>query len=98
MEDGNYGRPVTIKMQDRGGGIIMAGEKRCPIEETINLIGHKWKFFILWSLLQNDTMRFGELSRGIEGGEPEDADATSPADGSGRACPQESLSRGSATG
>ncbi len=45
----------------------MAIEKRCPIEETINFIGHKWKVFILWSLLQNDTMRFGELGRGIDG-------------------------------
>jgi DNA-binding HxlR family transcriptional regulator len=45
----------------------MAMETKCPIEKTINLMGHKWKVFILWSLLQNHTMRFGELSRGIEG-------------------------------
>lgn len=45
----------------------MASEKICPIEETINLIGHKWKVFILWCLLQSDTMRFGELGRRIEG-------------------------------
>jgi DNA-binding HxlR family transcriptional regulator len=45
----------------------MAGTRTCPIDETINLIAHKWKVLILRSLLQNGTMRFSELSRGIDG-------------------------------
>lgn len=45
----------------------MAEETICPIAETLSLIGHKWKVFIIWSLLQQNTQRFSELSKGING-------------------------------
>lgn len=39
----------------------------CPIEHTVNLIGHKWKVLILRNLFNNGTQRFSELSKGIKG-------------------------------
>lgn len=39
----------------------------CPIEYTVNLIGHKWKVLIIRNLLSQGTLRFSELERGIEG-------------------------------
>ncbi|MEG0364097.1 MAG: helix-turn-helix domain-containing protein [Erysipelotrichales bacterium] len=41
--------------------------KPCPIEYTINLIGHKWKVLIIRNLLNNGIQRFSELDRGIDG-------------------------------
>jgi DNA-binding HxlR family transcriptional regulator len=37
----------------------------CFITETMNLIGGKWKPFILWLLHQEEVVRFGELKRRI---------------------------------
>ncbi len=45
----------------------MPCDKSCPIEHTVNLIGHKWKVLIIRNLLNNGTQRFSELSRGISG-------------------------------
>jgi DNA-binding HxlR family transcriptional regulator len=39
----------------------------CPIEHTVNLIGHKWKVLILRNLHNDGTQRFGDLSKGIKG-------------------------------
>ncbi|HHX77121.1 MAG TPA: helix-turn-helix transcriptional regulator, partial [Firmicutes bacterium] len=36
----------------------------CPIETTLQLIGHKWKVLIIRELL-NGTKRFGELKKAI---------------------------------
>lgn len=41
--------------------------KVCPIEEAINLIGHKWKVLIIRNLLTTDHQRFGCLQKGING-------------------------------
>jgi len=41
--------------------------KLCPIEETVNLIGHKWKVLILRNLHNSGTQRFSELSNEING-------------------------------
>ncbi|HWR07815.1 helix-turn-helix domain-containing protein [Sporomusa sp.] len=41
--------------------------KICPIEEALNLIGHKWKVLIIRNLLAKDTQRFSDLLRGING-------------------------------
>ncbi len=41
--------------------------KICPIEEAINLIGHKWKVLIIRNLLAADHQRFGCLQKGING-------------------------------
>ncbi|WP_055666598.1 winged helix-turn-helix transcriptional regulator [Desnuesiella massiliensis] len=45
----------------------MPCDKSCPIEHTVNLIGHKWKVLILRTLFNNGTQRFSELSKGING-------------------------------
>jgi DNA-binding HxlR family transcriptional regulator len=45
----------------------MPCDKSCPIEHTVNLIGHKWKVLILRNLFNNGTQRFNELSKGIHG-------------------------------
>lgn len=45
----------------------MPCDKSCPIEHTVNLIGHKWKVLILRNLFHNGTQRFVELSKGING-------------------------------
>ncbi|MNP39903.1 HTH-type transcriptional activator HxlR [compost metagenome] len=39
----------------------------CPIEHTVNLIGHKWKVLILRNLHNDGTQRFGDLNKGING-------------------------------
>ncbi|MBZ9689617.1 helix-turn-helix transcriptional regulator [Clostridium estertheticum] len=41
--------------------------KICPIEETVNLISHKWKVLILRNLHNSGTQRFTELANGING-------------------------------
>lgn len=41
--------------------------KICPIEEAINLIGHKWKVLIIRNLLTTNNQRFGDLQKGING-------------------------------
>ncbi|HYA87086.1 MAG TPA: helix-turn-helix domain-containing protein [Nitrospirota bacterium] len=38
----------------------------CPVEQTIALLGSKWKLLILRELFKG-TKRFGELSRGVPG-------------------------------
>ncbi|MFM9326816.1 winged helix-turn-helix transcriptional regulator [Paenibacillus mesotrionivorans] len=45
----------------------MPCDKNCPIEHTVNLIGHKWKVLILRNLFNQGTQRFNELSKGIDG-------------------------------
>ncbi len=49
------------------GVLTMPCDKSCPIEHTVNLIGHKWKVLILRNLFNNGTQRFSELSKGIHG-------------------------------
>ncbi|WOO35917.1 helix-turn-helix domain-containing protein [Anaerocolumna sp. AGMB13020] len=45
----------------------MPCNKSCPIEHTVNLIGHKWKVLIIRNLMNDGTQRFSELSKGING-------------------------------
>lgn len=45
----------------------MPCDKSCPIEHTVNLIGHKWKVLILRNLFHKGTQRFGEIHKGIDG-------------------------------
>lgn len=45
----------------------MTCSKLCPIEETVKLIGHKWKVLILRNLHDSGTQRFNELENGING-------------------------------
>ncbi|MEM7715479.1 MAG: helix-turn-helix domain-containing protein [Cyanobacteria bacterium P01_A01_bin.68] len=39
----------------------------CSVEATLAVIGGRWKPVIIFNLLQNDVLRFGELKRKIEG-------------------------------
>ncbi|KLD96946.1 winged helix-turn-helix transcriptional regulator [Aliarcobacter butzleri] len=39
----------------------------CGFELTLELIGGKWKSLILWKLNELSVLRYGELSRQIEG-------------------------------
>jgi Predicted transcriptional regulators len=38
----------------------------CPLEFTLNIIGGKWKPLILWRLVNNKVMRYGEIKRSIK--------------------------------
>lgn len=39
----------------------------CGFELTLELVGGKWKGLILWKLHEKEVLRYGELSREIEG-------------------------------
>ncbi|MGL5633848.1 MAG: winged helix-turn-helix transcriptional regulator [Sarcina sp.] len=39
----------------------------CPIKKSMSIIGGKWKIFIIWILLQNADVRYGELKKNING-------------------------------
>ena len=39
----------------------------CGFELTLELVGGKWKGLILWKLHEKEILRYGELSREIEG-------------------------------
>ncbi|HXY54332.1 MAG TPA: helix-turn-helix domain-containing protein [Nitrospirota bacterium] len=41
-------------------------QQSCPVEQTIAMLGSKWKLLILRELFKG-TKRFGELSRGVPG-------------------------------
>ena len=39
----------------------------CSVEATLSVNGGRWKPVIIFNLLQNDVLRFGELKKRIEG-------------------------------
>ena len=39
----------------------------CPVQGALNLIGGKWKGIILYHLLKESHLRFGELQRRVKG-------------------------------
>lgn len=39
----------------------------CPIRRTLDVMGGKWKIFIVLQLFGAEQLRFGELARGVEG-------------------------------
>ncbi|MGP4079404.1 winged helix-turn-helix transcriptional regulator [Pseudalkalibacillus sp. R45] len=41
--------------------------KDCPLTYALNLIGGKWRLPIIWALSQNETLRYNELKRNIDG-------------------------------
>lgn len=43
------------------------GPYGCSVGATLSVIGGRWKPIIIFKLLQNDVLRFGELKREIEG-------------------------------
>ena len=42
----------------------MSSPLHCPVEDTLSVIGGKWKSVIIWHL-QEKTKRFGELKKQI---------------------------------
>lgn len=43
--------------------ILDSNKYNCPIERTLDAIGGKWKPIILWGLVENKVMRYGEIKR-----------------------------------
>ena len=41
------------------------GPYGCSVEAALSVIGGRWKAVILFNLLKNDVLRFGELKRAI---------------------------------
>jgi DNA-binding HxlR family transcriptional regulator len=39
----------------------------CPLTYAMNMIGGKWRLPILWAIRQNNTLRYNELKRSVEG-------------------------------
>lgn len=39
----------------------------CPVKYALDLLNGKWKLRILWELNQQETIRFNELQRRLEG-------------------------------
>lgn len=46
--------------------VVKQRNPKCPAEITLNVIGGRWKFLILWHLFQG-TKRFSELLHNIDG-------------------------------
>jgi DNA-binding HxlR family transcriptional regulator len=47
-------------------GIFKINEKNCPVRDVLDILGGKWAFSIVYSLLDGKK-RFKELERSIEG-------------------------------
>ena len=41
--------------------------KNCPLTYALDLIGGKWRLPIIWALNQNETLRYNELKRKVDG-------------------------------
>jgi len=41
--------------------------KNCPLTYALELIGGKWRLPIIWALSQNETLRYNELKRQVDG-------------------------------
>ncbi len=41
--------------------------KDCPVKYALDLLNGKWKLRIIWELSQQETIRFNELQRRLEG-------------------------------
>ena len=46
---------------------VCDGPYGCSVEATLAVIGGRWKPVIIFLLLQNDFLRFGELKKAIDG-------------------------------
>ncbi|WP_289137810.1 helix-turn-helix domain-containing protein [uncultured Brevibacillus sp.] len=41
--------------------------KDCPLTFALSIIGGKWRLPIIWALWKNETLRYNELKRNIDG-------------------------------
>ncbi|KAM3095196.1 winged helix-turn-helix transcriptional regulator [Phormidesmis sp. 146-35] len=48
----------------------MAEPESAPLEKLLNQIAGQWTIYILWILDTNETLRFGELRRKVDGISP----------------------------
>ncbi|MBO1000904.1 helix-turn-helix transcriptional regulator [Bacillus sp. SD075] len=39
----------------------------CPLNYALNIIGGKWRLPIIWALWKNNTLRYNELKRKVDG-------------------------------
>ncbi|MEG7619396.1 helix-turn-helix domain-containing protein [Enterococcus faecalis] len=42
-------------------------KKNCPLNYAFSIIGGKWRLPIIWALWKNDTLRYNELKRIVDG-------------------------------
>lgn len=42
-------------------------ETECPVIYALTIVGQKWKLPIMWYLYRNETIRYNELKRSING-------------------------------
>jgi DNA-binding HxlR family transcriptional regulator len=47
--------------------ITLKATHECPFRQTLETLDGKWKFAIIYELLKQDTFRFKELERQVEG-------------------------------
>lgn len=40
---------------------------KCPVEQTLDIVGGRWKGIVLFHLLTNPVLRFGELRKRVPG-------------------------------
>lgn len=45
----------------------MSKYEACPLTQTMNIIGGKWRLPILWAIYKGETVRYNALKREIEG-------------------------------
>ena len=45
----------------------MKNQTKCPMDALLRIISGQWTTYILWTLSQQPTIRFGELKRRISG-------------------------------
>lgn len=40
-------------------------EKKCPISYTLNIVGGRWKWLIIYKINQGKVLRYGELKKSL---------------------------------
>ncbi len=50
-----------------GDNLYENNDIRCGLIYALEIIGHKWKIPIIWFLCENDSVRYNELKRSING-------------------------------
>lgn len=69
VSEGIDSRLSIVKLQDKGIIYSMEGMKRCPLDNTFNLIGKRFTVLLLRNMMSNQT-RFNQFMESIEGINP----------------------------